>query len=80
MKVNGQLHALAALPSDEKPPVSNGQKAGWPQGQSKNINFHPFQSSNVTHPARGLVSCIYVGAKSISFWKVVCYTAVEHEV
>jgi len=32
MKVNGQLHTLAALTSDEKPPVSNGQKVEWPQG------------------------------------------------
>ena len=29
MKVNGQLHALAALTADKKPPVSNGQKAEW---------------------------------------------------
>ena len=72
MKVKGQLHALAALSSDEKPPVSNGQKSGWTQGQSKNINFHPFQPSNLTHPACGLMSCIYIGAKSISYWKVVC--------
>jgi len=31
-KVNGQLHALTVLSSDKNPPVSNEQKAGWPQG------------------------------------------------
>jgi hypothetical protein len=58
MTVKSQLHALAALTSDNKPPVSYGKKVGWPQGQSEKINFHPFQSSNLNHPVHGLVSCI----------------------
>jgi hypothetical protein len=29
MEVNGQLHALVALPPGKEPPVSIGQEAGW---------------------------------------------------
>jgi hypothetical protein len=32
MEVNGQLHAMAALSPEEKPPVPNGQQFAWPQG------------------------------------------------
>jgi hypothetical protein len=45
MEVSGQLHAPAALPPGEEPPVPIGQEAGWAQRRSgrggEEINSHP---------------------------------------